>query len=437
MISHGIFWPYIAIWASSEARKEAFALLRKVFRCDLASSNRQVVAIDIEGLNDWKKRERVSRLHRSRKVHPNSTTSGLIYYNPVRENQLRYLDGQENKTKNAKSYLKGSTIINPKSSSLSVRNDTSLIMSLVKSSSCSKMVNTISIKPGRIRDKHFIPRRYCSLGDLNISGGIAGVDKLIKADVQCYKNINTANKSNDRIGTVNESSKSIYDCFDAVDPLECCNNLHCSIKSHEYFLRPDTQSLPTYLCANVINEYSENVKSGVAIKLPSHDDSIATLPPRSKNIDQSKNRQYHAGVKKCNWTKHMVNYGSEALSKIPKDNPRKKHVKRNAIQHLSTKIQYPKLTVENLEDEQGLNQNQTVLQNGFSPNYSHSHATPYFAMEYHVMEDAVTSNGEAKTCKSNLGEIMKDYDCPIRNSVNCIRDPIRKCYNVSQYNESI
>ena len=115
MISHGIFWPYIAIWASSEARKEAFALLNKVFRCDIASSNRQVVAIDIEDLIEWKKRERVSRLHRSRKIHPNSTTSGLNYYNPVRENQLRYLDGQENKTKNVKSYLQGSTIIKHRS----------------------------------------------------------------------------------------------------------------------------------------------------------------------------------------------------------------------------------------------------------------------------------------------------------------------------------
>ena len=94
-------------------------------------------------------------------------------------------------------------------------------------------------------------------------------------------------------------------------------------------------------------------------------------------------------------------------------------------------------SVKNLEDEQGLNRNQTVPQNGFIPNYNHSYATPYFAGKYHRMEDSVTSNGEAKTFKNNLGKIMNDYDCPIRNSVNCIRDPIRKCYNVSQYYESI
>ena len=437
MISHGIFWPYIAIWASSEARKEAFALLSKVFRCDIASSNRQVVAIDIEDLIEWKKRERVSRLHRSRKIHPSSTTSGLNYYNPVRENQLRYLDGQENKTKNVKSYLKGSTTFNHRSSSLSVRNDTSPMMSLVKSSSCGKMVNVISVKPERIRDNQFIPRRYRSLGDLNISGRITGVEKLITADVHCCKNINLDHKNDDRIGTANELRTSIDDCLDAIHPFECCDNLHATMRSHEYVVRPDTHLLPKSLCANVVNEYSENVKSGVAIELHSHDDSITTLPPRSKNIDQSKNRQYQPGGEKCNWTKHMFNYGSETLSKMPKEKTRKKHVRINALQHLSTKKQYPKLTVENSKDEQALNRNQTVLQNGFIPNYNHSYATPYFAVKYHRMEDSVTSNGEANTCKNNLGKIMNDYDCPIRNSVNCIRDPIRKCYNVLQYNESI
>ena len=437
MISHGIFWPYIAIWASSEARKEAFALLRKVFRCDIASSNRQAVAIDIEDLIEWKKTERVSRLHRSRKIHPKSTTSGLNYYNPVRENQLRYLDGQENQIKNVKSYLKGSTIINHRSSSLSFRNDTSPMMSLVKSSSCGKMVNVISVKPDRIRDNQFIPRRYCSLGDLNISGRITGAGKLITADVHCCKNVNLDHRNDDRIGTANELTTSIDECLDAIHPFECCNNIHATMKSHEYVVRPDTHSLPKSLCANVGNMYSENVKSGVAIELHSPDDSIATIPTRSKSMDQSKNRQYRPGVKKCNWTKHMFNYRSETSSKIPKEKTRKKRVKSNALQHLSTKIQYPKLTVENLEGEQGLNRNQTVLQNSVIPNYNHSYATPYFAVKYHRMEDSVTSNCEANTCKNNLGKIMNDYDCPIRNSVNCIRDPIRKCYNVLQYDESI
>ena len=390
MIGDAILWPYIVIWASSQAKHECQSILKRIYRttlqCHHYAPTEAKATGNIEAIIEWKKNERASKsVLKKQSVGDNIPTSNR---NPTRRSGNAKVETLQNNTN------RNNRVSNVQQSA----NTLNLHLS-INSGTQSLRASPIFTNPSRCK---YI--KCSNENDAKINGNQSHTIQNENTDLDLSSLL-------DSYSTTLNTSQSMYHKTRKDLPgseKTKCNQQYISKKS-------DLEMQETYDVWENKNRRSRpnsqywNVWVGVDRRCPE-----MKIADKQMNLTPMINNPLHRITSVLPVTKLDKSsdlYKENSCSEVPR-----------LIRSIKLDVKnLPNITIPGEPDYEELN-NELLLSAG-----------KLFSNQND--EDGNSNkNGKSEVCLE-LEDLLGKFDCPIRNSINSIMDPIRKCDNVRSLHE--
>ena len=390
MIGDAILWPYIVIWASSQAKHECLSILKRIYRtvvqCHQFARTEAKATGNIEAIMEWKKHERASKsVLKKQSVGDRIPTSNRNLSRTRRLGNAKVDTLQNEVKRNYSAFDVQQQSVNKLNLRLTNNTGTQSLRSssILKDFSRCKYINCSNENEAKIN------------GDQSSTRQNKNTDLDLRSLLDSYS-------------TTLDTSQSTYRGRRKDLPVSVKTKCNIS-KDKNTEMRIISDMRENKNRQSKPNSQYWNIWDGVDRRCPA-----MKIADKQMNLTPMINNPFNRITSVLPVTKldrSSVLYNENRCSEVP-----------GFIRSMKLDVKnLPNVTIPGEPDYEELN-NELLLTAGKLFSYQNG--------------EGGNSNeiGKSEVCLK-LEDLLGKFDCPIRNSINAIMDPIRKCDNVRSLHE--